>query len=203
MAKDRSPLEIKLGEVQPAVIVARLSDDSHRTFRPSPHTRKRWVGIIGSLAMLSWVQLELCDAKGQILEIYQNPDADLAPKSERQGVDVAQLSKSEIREMVLAQREALTWQHRGVEAALNTCLRVMEQMSEATQSVVEMYRTAERERKAMIRELEQALAARAGGGDELPSDGIVAALAPHLLGKLLGGAQVEPPPNGARRKVEG
>lgn len=197
MAKqDRSPLEAKLGDVQPSIIVARLSDDSTKTFRPAAHTRKKWIGVVRSLAELDWTQLELSDAKGQILEIYHNPDA--APKAER--IDVGQFSKSEIREMVLAQREALTWQDKGVRAALDTCIQVMREMSLATQSVIEMYKSAERERKAMIRELESAIGAQRGGGDELPSDGIVAALAPALLHKLLEGAA--PAPNGAKVKGE-
>jgi hypothetical protein len=191
--RDRTPLEVKLGEVQPARIVARLSDDSTRTLRPSPQTRKKWIGVVASLAQLDWTQLELCDAQGQILEIFPNPDG-AGAKAER--IDVGQFGKSEIREMILAQREALTWQDRGQKAALDACVSMMREMSIATQSVIELYKSAEREHKALIRELERAVG-RQAGGDELPSDGIVAALAPALLGRLLEGAA--PPmkaPNG-------
>lgn len=194
MSKERTPLELKLSEVSPAIIVARLSDDTTKTFRPSAHTRKRWLGVLRSLEQLDWTQLEMSDAKGQILEIFHNPDA--SPKAERIDVN-ASFARSEIREMIMAQREALTWQDKGVRAALDTCINVMREMSLATQSVIEMYKTAERERKQMIRELESAIVQR--GGEELPSDGIVAALAPALLGRLLEGAA--PAPNGAKVKT--
>jgi len=190
---NRTPLEKKLGETSPQLVTAILSDGSSKALRPSPHTRKRWQGIIASLAQLDWTQLELQDAKGVILEIYHNPDAAKpANDATLRGVT------SEVKEMILAQREALTWQDKGVQRALDTCIKVMEQISGAMTSVVEMHRVEREHLRNLIRDLERN-AAGAEGGDELPSSAILNAMAPAILARLAGFSPAPAPaPNGKK-----
>lgn len=177
-------IEKTLGKVAPAIVNVILASGEAKPLRPPTGTRKRWAPILGMLEKMDWRRLELQDAKGGILEIVDNDTAagervDLAAPGSDFGL---------LKTMIAAQREALTWQDKSVRQALDTCVQVMAQMSEAVGSIIELQRQERAQQAALTRELEAALAeASAKDGSDMPQAELLKAMLPMLASKLLGG----------------
>lgn len=179
-------IEKTLGRVAPTIVNVILASGETKALRPPAGTRKRWAPIMGMLERMEWRRLELQDAKGGILEIVDNEDTSAgAVEPVASGSDHGLLKT-----MIQAQREALTWQDKSVRAALDTCVQVMGQMAEAVGAIIELNRQERAQQAALVRELESALGAAAGGkgDDEQPQAKLLAALAPMFLQQLMGGA---------------
>lgn len=185
-------IEKKLGQCAPAVVNVILAGGDSKPLRPPMGTRKRWVPIVNMLARLDWRRLELLDRAGGILDMIDNEDA--TPGDQRITGDAA--AEPGLKTMILAQREALTWQDKSVRAALDTVVQVMQQMHESISMIVELHRQERTQQAALLRDLEEAVQAAAAAqpaGDDQPQAELLRSLAPLLLQKLLTSSK----PNGS------
>lgn len=185
-------LQRKLGEMNPACVIAQLVDGTTRPLKPKPSgtTRKRWMHLLEALERMPWVTLELQDGKQNLIGVIDNPASEPAPAATAG-------AEFDLKTMIAAQREALSWQDKSVRAALDTCVQVMRQMADAVMAMSKTY-------QMQIDTLANMEAPVGGPDDDLASTPLIKAMLPLLaakLGPMLLGVPASPPaakPNGAQ-----
>lgn len=189
---DRDPLTRKFNELKPATIRVIRLDDSEVDMRPNG-TRKRWVHVIDSLRRMAWREIALLDPKGAVLAMIENPElpSSSAPIIEEETAST-DLDRHAQR-IIAAQREALTWQDRGVRAALDAMVMITREMAGAIATLSKIHQMQLDNAIEMARNA-AADADDAGPRESVPSSALMNALAPALIGKLMQSS----PPNGKK-----
>lgn len=172
-------LQRRLGNAQPSIVRVTTATNEVKDLRPATGTRKRWLPIMSMLARMDWRRLELLDARGAILDLVEN-DGPTAPPPEVASKDGP--GDAQLKLMIAAQREALTWQDKSVRNALDTVVGVMQQLADAVAAITELHRAERAALHRMIADVEDAAAA---SKSDMPQSKIVEQLAPVFLAKMM------------------
>jgi len=169
----------RLGAASPSIVRVVTETGEVKDLRPATGTRKRWLPITNMLGRLAWRRLELLDARGAILDLVDNEGV-TAPPPEVAAKDTP--GDANLKLMITAQREALTWQDKSVRNALDTCVAVMGQLAEAVAAITELHRAERTALHRMIADVEEAAASSKA---DMPQSKIVEQLAPVFLAKMM------------------
>jgi hypothetical protein len=194
-----------LGKSNPHTIRVVLADGQVRDLKVPVGTRKRWTGVLSIIEKLEWSRLEMLDQRGAVLDLIDHPDSAGRPADRFAVSATDDPAERNLKNMIAAQREALTWQDKSVRAALDTCVAVMREQAEAVRGIVEMHRMQADGMRQMLRELQAELAAGAGPepGSDMPQAELLKAMLPMLASKLLAGAAPAPAPRPTPTVVQG
>lgn len=171
------PLQHLCRRHQPAGLRVQMASGEQRELKPSGTGARRWRAVLDALERLDWHTLELIDGKGALLGVYDNPAVEAAPEPASDDALDRMLQR-----MTAAQREALTWQDKGVRAALDTCVAVMRELSTAVSTLSRVHQM----------QLEAAMQLSAETGEALPGAKLLEQMAPMLAAKMMA-------PNGAKK----
>lgn len=167
-------LASKLSRLKPAAVVAYLDDGTTKRLVPAKG-HKAWNPILAALRVLAWERVELVNAAGDLVDLVANENA--TPPS-----DDARERASTMRDLVAAQREALTWQDKSVRTALDTCVAVMRELgSSLSSSVVQLTKLHQMQMEAATALVGPVVDDVAPGtGDGLRSNAILEKLLPMV-----------------------
>jgi len=160
---------------KPEKVCVFLGEELHRTIAV-PKRKQRWAAVLDVLEPMEWTTIELRTAKDEILSV-------LVAEREAVGGSAAETTDRDerlLKLLIAAQREALTYREREASAALNACVTVMRQMTDAVAALSNMH-------ELQLNSLRRAASELPEGKDgQLASAKLLEMVAPQLLAKLLG-----------------
>jgi len=169
---------------KPAKVCVFFGDELHRTItvgKALKSGRHRWAAVIDVIEPMPWTTIELRGGKDELLNVLI-AERDAEPREG--GGDSTDRDERILRLLIQAQKEALGYREREASAALNACVQVMRQMTDAVGTLSNLH-------ELQLRSLQRAAADLPDGEEgQLQSMNLLKMVAPQLLAKFLG---TEPP----------
>lgn len=178
---------------KPAKVCVFFGDELHRTVavpKMLKSGRHRWAAVIDVIEPMPWTSIELRSSKDELLHVLV-AERDAEPRDG--GGDTTDRDERILRLLISAQKEALGYREREASAALQACVQVMRQMTDAVGTLSNLH-------ELQLRSLQRAAAELPDGeAGQLEGMKLLQLMAPQLLRKLFGDDAPKivaaPPPN--------
>jgi hypothetical protein len=167
--------------------------------------KKRWDAVLQIAEQYMWSHALLLDKSGNTLRMVANDDpaGELEDLGAGAGADVQAMKVERMVSIMLrAQERALHFRDAETRAAMQAMVQVMRQTTEAVSTMSRIYQST---LNLVMQGAEQAARSAAAADDGMESDGMMKAIAPIVVQRMLGVPPPPPPPppsgvNGAKKQ---
>lgn len=169
----------KISKAAPTIVRVVLINGEIRNLKPGAGTsRKRWLPITKMIERMEWRRIEMYGPGEAFLDFVDNED---------QGEKALVVSKGDredqlMNRVILAQREALSWQDKGIKLAMETIVDVMREQATAVREIVAMHKAMNEGLRSMLAEADRGTVV----SEDPENAELIKMLMPHLAMRLMG-----------------